>query len=287
MTNTQTTKYIYVFSEQGSNYLPVYFRLQESFKDKNVIIKRVSKADLIDTTTFTAENVLAFFLPGAAQNGEYDVRLGNDGFDAIRSYVQEGGHFVGICAGAYYASAKLEWSHDHEENKSTKTPSLRFFNGLARGPISQITPHEDWHVMRAIQVKSDDPDLGVFKAIYWGGPEFICPDNYQSVEVMVSFDEQGLKSPCIIKRREGLGTVTLSSIHPELSPSILKKLMPANHSVSDNVKQMIQETKTYERQRLHLWQTILKPIHEHHQRLDQKRLFRKTGLLFSRKKGIE
>ena len=289
MAQTHQQKYIYVYSERGSNYLPVFYRLKESFQGQDVCVKTVSKKDLLDLQKFNSDHVVAFFLPGAAQNGEYDVRLGHDGFDAIRNYVRGGGHFIGICAGAYYASSKLEWSHEHKPHKQTKTPSLRFFNGLARGPISSITPHDDWHRMRAIHVRSDDPVLGRFKSIYWGGPEFISYDHYTNFDVLVSFNEGRLKSPCVIRKQEGAGTVTLSSIHPELTPTILRKLTPRNHAIHGTVLKVIRETHASDTQRSYLWSKIVSPVYDalNREQSSVPKDSRKTGLSFSPKKGIQ
>ena len=43
--------------------------------------------------------------------GGYDLgyirALGQDGIDQVKGYVQTGGHYLGVCAGAYFASARV------------------------------------------------------------------------------------------------------------------------------------------------------------------------------------
>jgi putative intracellular protease/amidase len=47
--------------------------------------------------------------PGGSGGGQ-GRHLGEGGRDAIRDFVQDGGGFIGICAGAYLASADYTWS---------------------------------------------------------------------------------------------------------------------------------------------------------------------------------
>jgi len=43
--------------------------------------------------------------------GGYDLgfisALGQEGIDQVKGYVQAGGHYLGVCAGAYFASARV------------------------------------------------------------------------------------------------------------------------------------------------------------------------------------
>ncbi len=275
-------KYIYIFAERGANYLPVYCRLKESFKEQDIEVKPVFKADLLKKGGFSADNVLAFFLPGATLKGEYDVRLGDDGFEAVRSYVQKGGNFIGICGGAYYASYCFEWCHEHHEHASTKTPSLRFFNGLAKGPISAITSHYDWNTLKAVTVCSDDKDLGIFKMVYWGGPEFLSYDRFKGYQVWASFYEKGVTSPCVIHRKEGRGTITLSSVHPELSEKIFNDLLSPDQMRQLNVKEVVEQSKPSRKKQDLIWGRILGPVRKRYYHLKKKR-----DLLYPVKKGIQ
>ncbi|HEY8191543.1 MAG TPA: BPL-N domain-containing protein, partial [Alphaproteobacteria bacterium] len=57
------------------------------------------------------DRTLAFVLPGiVGENSLYHAHIGAEGNDAIRRYVQEGGVFMGLCAGAYYAAQSIEYA---------------------------------------------------------------------------------------------------------------------------------------------------------------------------------
>lgn len=75
-------------------------------KCDNVTIERLSAEDI---RVGRLAEVDVLILPGGSGGGQ-GRHLGEEGRDAIRGFVRQGGGFVGICAGAYVASADYSWS---------------------------------------------------------------------------------------------------------------------------------------------------------------------------------
>ncbi|CAL5218350.1 g11 [Coccomyxa viridis] len=76
---------------------------------------------------------LALVMPGGADL-PYCRRLNGTGNRLIRGYVEEGGAYIGLCAGAYYASSYIEFDIGTKlEVKGRR--ELAFFEGKAVGPV--------------------------------------------------------------------------------------------------------------------------------------------------------
>ncbi|MGM0422036.1 MAG: BPL-N domain-containing protein, partial [Pseudomonadota bacterium] len=162
-------KAIYVYGVQGADFQTITTSLRRALPQHH--IKIVDRAALL-SPDFTPDRVAAFILPGGSR-GEYDRHIGDDGFAAIKRFVAGGGVFAGFCAGAYYASRKIEWRMDCPQARREKTPGLAFFNGIARGPVRQLLEKPDgkwdWGNSSAVDVTVSG-QVKPMKALYWGGP---------------------------------------------------------------------------------------------------------------------
>jgi putative intracellular protease/amidase len=86
-------------------------------KDPSQIKACLPKAEGFEIELITAKQIrdsrLANFdvliHPGGSGSGQAKA-LGEDGRERVRQFVQDGGGFVGICAGAYLASAEYPWA---------------------------------------------------------------------------------------------------------------------------------------------------------------------------------
>tara|TARA_Y100001934_G_scaffold114882_1_gene140623 strand:+ start:289 stop:1137 length:849 start_codon:yes stop_codon:yes gene_type:complete len=265
----ENKKVIFLYADQGADYLTIEATLKKSLPDFE--IRRVKRQDLISKRNFNAKNVAAFILPGAGSNGEYDKRLQYDGMQAIKDYVNEGGLFFGICAGAYYASSRLEWKQGVPDKERTKEPPLKLFNGVAKGPIRKLLQDnsKDWHWDQAIavpvKVTFKNGEEKEIKALYWGGPHLLSdrplienPDNF----IKARFSSLIARPPCLIETKVGKGTVILSSIHPEVSKERLMMFTTGNHNRVDEMKEVLSQLEPYEADRQRLWDEFMDLIKE-------------------------
>eukprot|EP00899_Mesostigma_viride_P023006 jgi/Mesvir1/3890/Mv19837-RA.2 len=85
----------------------------------------------------------------------YCLLLNGDGTSRIRRYVESGGAYLGICAGGYFGCGYVEF--DKGGPLEVLGPrELRFFPGVARGPVYTGFRYEDDQGARAIRVRVEE-----------------------------------------------------------------------------------------------------------------------------------
>ncbi len=139
-----------------------------------------------------------FIVPGG-RISDYLVVWGEDGVQRIRSFVERGGIYIGICAGAYVAGTKYE-----------QTPGLAFVN-------EQFIRTEHHSV-----VDVTDATGKAYQLIAENGPLFS-----QEIEGTVLLADEAQK-PQVIEISYGLGKVILFAAHPE--GSVYDKKLPQDFS---------------------------------------------------------
>ncbi len=127
----------------------------------------------------------------------------------IRAFIEEGGLFVGSCAGAYYASDILRWQGtDHEY-------PLKLFDGRGVGPLSGLV---GWGEIAAFNLEQDHPANEGFEQsldfYYFDGPYFEPYGGSVTIEVLARYDIND--EPAVIAGRLGEGKYLLLGPHPEL-----------------------------------------------------------------------
>ncbi len=124
----------------------------------------------------------------------------------IRTFVEEGGSFVGFCAGAYYASSTMVW-----RGKELDYP-LKLFSGEAAGPLSI-----GWGSQTTTELNpalSFNQDFGEsIEMWYFDGPCFTDLDE-EKIDVLARYRFNG--EAAVIAFNLGRGRVLLSGPHPEL-----------------------------------------------------------------------
>jgi glutamine amidotransferase-like uncharacterized protein len=142
---------------------------------------------------------------------DYIDDLGYSGITQIRSFVEGGGAFFGICAGAYLACDKIVW-----EGSLIDYP-LNLFDGTGTGAIDAIAewPNYDMCVIdlnksNTIIDLSDEPDNHT--VMYYGGPYFTISDS-SGVNVLARYQINNY--PAMIAFEHEEGRVFLSGPHPE------------------------------------------------------------------------
>ena len=132
---------------------------------------------------------------------------GKAGLDAIRSFVEKGGTYLGVCAGAYLAAKDVHWQG------GTYPYPLILFDGIAEGSLPDVAP---WPKAGDVRVKVTTAGRhrgigpageGVFH--YKGGPRFVGGTN---VKVLAQYADG---TAAIIARPFGKGEVVLTGVHFE------------------------------------------------------------------------
>ncbi|ETX12689.1 hypothetical protein MUS1_02080 [Marinomonas ushuaiensis DSM 15871] len=157
-----------------------------------------------------------FVMPGGASRYKAD-KLNGAANRLIKTYVEQGGRYLGICGGAYMGCNVTIWAQGlpHEiivENE------LSFFSGAAIGPIEVFGRGDNYNQTDAHLVTLEYQGKLV-DSLYLGGCVFqsdAADDNELSgYKVLASFADLPEKPAAIVSGRFGQGRWLLCSTHPE------------------------------------------------------------------------
>ena len=159
-----------------------------------------------------------FILPGG-RDIPYDRDLSGAGTDSIRSFVEKGGSFIGICAGAYFASKEVIFEKGtplevHEER------SLQFYPGSAVGTLFRFRPfqYRSENGAHAPLIKLKNQSL----PLYYNGGCYFSKANTHCVKVIGTYEAYQDRA-AIISCHVGKGKAYLSGVHFEVRPETLLK----------------------------------------------------------------
>ena len=190
---------------------------ERSLKDTKLMLYRnfpkdkiieVSAQNVIDG--FWRKNAKIFVMPGGADLG-YVKKLNGAGNQQIIEYVEGGGKYLGICAGAYYASAYLRFKDKFVVEGSRE---LKFFPGSSVGPTYKgFSPHNR-EGARAVNITLDGTAYPVY---YYGGGSFKNANTFREVKILAHY---ATKQPAIVITEVGAGKALLSGVHFEYEPEL-------------------------------------------------------------------
>ena len=252
--NSKTT--IYVYNDLGVSEIMLehtIYSLYQTFPYYE--IKLLNANSLLNS--HWQHNASLLVMPGGADL-PYVAKLNGKGNILIKEYVNQGGSYLGICAGAYYASAYVEFDKDGKY-QVLGDRELKFFPDKAIGPILAEFDYFTNSGARAAEIYTNFTNLEALKVYYNGGGYFYNPDNLYNVTVLAKYTENNLAA--ILKVNYGAGNIILSFVHFEVDPlqldnqdSHLKELIPELTQDNSNrelllgeiVKQLIPTDVLYE-----------------------------------------
>jgi glutamine amidotransferase-like uncharacterized protein len=162
--------------------------------------------------------ITCFIMPGGADL-YYCEKLSGAGNARIRAYVEQGGTYFGICAGAYYACRRIEWAKDESEHSICGDRELGFFKGTAIGPVYDLIENRNfsgsWNNVAMLNVGEV-----LCPAFYAGGPVFV-PDDDSAYTTLATYNLPGAPA-AFVEAPFGQGRAILSACHIEFTPELLK-----------------------------------------------------------------
>jgi glutamine amidotransferase-like uncharacterized protein len=169
------------------------------------------------------DNYDVLMWPGGHYPAYWD-EVGPDGKAEIQEFVSEGGGYLGICAGAYYAADYMVWMDDDafpppDYKVEGDELNLDLFPGVAWGPIFEIAdrPEPGWAMTEINLVNQTHPITeslpNPMTMIYIGGP-YLEPYDNASVTILGEYDVTG--TAAIVACEYGEGRVFLIGPHGEI-----------------------------------------------------------------------
>ncbi|EPP35058.1 biotin-ligase, domain family protein [Chlamydia ibidis] len=216
---------IYVYSDTGvsSYYLRHVVRwLRLSIpSDSNLEVTTIDANFLLYDLYW--ENLAALLvIPGGADRPYYE-KLHGLGTARIDNYVREGGSYLGICAGAYFAASSLRFLEPNSK-MYVDGRDLGFFPGCAVGP-AYLEPAFSYTEPTGVRVAMlNFPNIQAHGyALFNGGCYFESARDYPEVCIEAYYLDLPDHPAAIISRRVGRGVVTLSGVHIEYLPHLCHK----------------------------------------------------------------
>ena len=201
--------------------------LDRVFSKTKSILRRVGVADIYDGILGQFDMVI---FPGGS-GSKQAAALGKEGKDTVKEFVESGGGYVGICAGAFLAASNYSWSLGISNHKTfcetIDVPGIGRKSMWFRGGSAPVTM-ELTDEGRAILGDFD----GVFEVRYQNGP-IMSPMgrqglvNFRSLahfrsEVSKYKPQEGtmINTPAVIVGEFGNGRVLCISPHPESTDAL-------------------------------------------------------------------
>ena len=169
-------------------------------------------------------------MPGGADL-PYCRILNGDGNRKIKQYVQRGGAYLGLCAGAYYGSSKCEFMVGDKVMEVVGERELAFFPDTCRGLAFPGFKYQSEAGARAAEIAVQkgalSPRTGnlpeTLRVYFNGGGVFVNASKYKDrgVEVLATYTEKlhvdpGEGSAAVVYCKVGEGGAVLTGPHPEL-----------------------------------------------------------------------
>lgn len=174
------------------------------------------KAEDIAKGALEHKDVVIFTGGSGSKEG---TTIGEEGRDAVKKFVQDGGGYLGICAGAYLACSKFTWGLGLLD---AQTVSPKWRRGVGDVEL-EITPagqkmstlnaeKRTVHYANGPIIKpAGRADLSPYEPLAFFRTELAEHDS--PVGAMVN-------TPAIVQGRFGKGRVIISSPHPEQTPGL-------------------------------------------------------------------
>jgi len=167
----------------------------------------------------------------------------------IQRYVRgEGGAYLGICAGAYWAGRRVEFGLGGPL-EIVGPRALGFFPGTSVGPVGSSFVYDSHSGATVQSLKCAD---GTHSKVYCNGGCYFEADggNGEGLDVLASYPDSRM---AVISLKCGAGRVVLSGAHVEFDAGSLKPL-------ESELPFALGELIDNDQERLALWRTILSSL---------------------------
>jgi glutamine amidotransferase-like uncharacterized protein len=243
---------IFVYDDGIHNNARIFTTAQNVMPNSQV--KYCTVTDILDDCLSLAKLLI---MPGGADL-YYCEKLNGSGNQKIRDFVNDGGSYLGICAGAYYACSALDWNGGEIEGDR----ELSLYKGKATGPVFEWIENQkaiyegSWIKAVALTLANGTTLL----THYNGGPIFTESQN-NSVEVIARYTNLRQKPPAIIKGNYGSGKYILSSPHIEVFGTNLSDYLYTNRNLSyKQEKDELVALSKYTNEQSSLFRKIIKDL---------------------------
>lgn len=203
---------------EGNGVGPSVEQLIEALQmeyDRKIVIRRIT-ADAIRAGELSTVDVVVH--PGGSGSRQGKA-LGDEGREAVRSFVRDGGGYLGVCAGAYLGTNDYTWSLNLIDAKSVDRAHWRRGTGTVTTKLAPAATRLFNHDGEDVQLFfGQGPLLGRREWDNANVPDYQSLAIYET-EVAENGAPKGIMkgTSAIVRGRYGSGRVFIFSAHPEMT----------------------------------------------------------------------
>jgi glutamine amidotransferase-like uncharacterized protein len=203
------------------------------------VIRRMD-AKALKNENWEKDTVL-LVIPGG-RDVYYHQALDGEGTAKIRSFVEKGGSYLGICAGAYFGSKSIEFEKGRNYEVCQER-SLAFFPGLAEGPAYGKDKYQI-DGLQGLEAAHISWKNTTFHTYFNGGCQFVNAHEFPEVSVLSSYLELEQDPAAVISCQVGKGKAVLSGVHLEYRAAALHR----NNPYIDRVRHLLEKGEARRRE---------------------------------------
>jgi biotin--protein ligase len=180
----------------------------------------------------------------------YHAALNGRGTEKIRSFVREGGGYLGICAGAYFAADRIEFEKG-QALEVCGARSLKFFPGVAKGPAYGNNKYS-YECTQGVEAAHISWGAETCHVYFNGGCTFESAEHMPEMLTLSRYLDLASTPPAIVQIAFGKGTAVLSGVHFEYNSSLfpnedphLAKISPFLKNAERNRRKIFREIMAF------------------------------------------
>lgn len=228
-----------IYRDAGADPACVHETQQSLLANSSWQVQFIDAQGIIHSPWQQQTNLL--IMPGG-RSLPYSEKLNGQGNQKIFDFVAGGGNYLGICAGAYYAAAEIEFEKGMPL-EVIKAGELNFFKGKAAGPVHGLGQFNYGNYQGAL-LTTINFNKKIYKAYYHGGSSFYGSLNNTDTQVLATYANLPQMPPAIVMCKVGAGRAILTGVHIEYSHRGIDVTKP----LGSQLARQLQESELQRRQ---------------------------------------
>jgi biotin--protein ligase len=212
---------IIIYVDQGVSGEALRQTVKSLQQEVDLTVHALKRMDAKQLLNEEWESKTALLIVPGGRDVFYHASLSGQGTEKVKRFVEKGGRYLGLCAGAYFGADAIEFEKGGRLEVVDKR-SLEFFPGRAVGPAygpGKYSYESDAGVEAAkISWKGEE-----CFAYFNGGCYFDAANRYPNVEVLSSYTNLEERPAAIVECKLGKGKALLSGVHIEFCTFFLTR----------------------------------------------------------------
>jgi glutamine amidotransferase-like uncharacterized protein len=208
---------------------------------RGLSLRRVQKVTHKQLTSEEWEDSAQLLVMPGGRDLAYVRLLAGEGNRRIRRFVEQGGGYLGLCAGGYYGASSISFEQDGPL-EVVGPRELAFFAGKAVGPAYGLGQFQ-YQSEAGIRAASIIYDGGAAPLYFNGGCTFVG----EGAQVLARYGDLEGQPSAIVQCQVGAGRAILCGVHPEMNP----------WRISARKRPWVAQLRAGNQQRLDLWRGLI------------------------------